>query len=53
MKTNLLKTKEGIIALGEGDIAGGNVLTAGLVKKEECILDSSFITWNEFNHNYA
>ena len=34
MKTNLLITKEGIIPLGEGDVAVGNVLTAGLLNKK-------------------
>lgn len=49
MKDNLLKTKDGIISLGEGDVAIGNVLTAGLLKKQSVMLISEEISWEEFD----
>lgn len=45
----LLKTKEGIIPLTNGDIAVGNVLTAGLLKKQAVKLISTPISWAEFD----
>ena len=44
-----LKTLPGTIVLGKGDVAVGNVLTAGLLKKDEFSLISSHITWKEFD----
>ena len=44
-----LETKPGTIVLKKGDIAVGNVLTAGLLKKEEYSLISSHISWEEFD----
>lgn len=50
MKTNLLITKEGIIPLGEGDVAVGNVLTAGLLnKKYDYYIVPKELTWDEFD----
>ena len=49
MAKELLKTKEGVIPLQKNDIAVGNVLTAGLLKKQACVLKSSPITWEEFD----
>ena len=45
----LLKTKEGVIPLKDGDIAVGNVLTAGLLKKQNCCIISTLISWEEFD----
>ena len=47
--SQLLITKEGIIPLGVNDVAVGNVLTGGLLKKQACIIESSIITWEEFD----
>ena len=44
-----LKTKEGIIPLKDGDVAVGNVLTAGLLKKQNCCIVSQLISWREFD----
>lgn len=49
MAKELLKTKEGVIPLKNGDIAVGNVLTAGLLKKQACVLKSQPISWEEFD----
>lgn len=47
--TQLLVTKEGIIPLNVGDVAVGNVLTGGLLKKQSCIIESDIISWSEFD----
>lgn len=50
MKQNLLITKSGTIHLGEGDIAVGNVLTAGLLEKDYGFyIVPSHMTWEEFD----
>ena len=50
MKQNLLITKSGTIHLGEGDIAVGNVLTAGLLEKDyDFYIVPSHMTWEEFD----
>lgn len=50
MKQNLLITKSGTIHLGEGDIAVGNVLTAGLLEKSyDFYIVPSHMTWEEFD----
>lgn len=48
-----LKTKEGIIPLKDGDVAVGNVLTAGLLKKQNCCVLSTLISWEEFDEYKA
>ena len=47
--SELLKTKEGVIPLTNGDVAIGNVLTAGLLKKQAVKLISTPISWEEFD----
>lgn len=50
MKKNLLITKSGTIHLGDGDIAVGNVLTAGLLDKDyDFYIVPSHMTWEEFD----
>ena len=47
---NLLITKSGTIHLGDGDIAVGNVLTAGLLDKDyDFYIVPSHMTWEEFD----
>lgn len=48
-----LKTKEGVIPLKNGDVAVGNVLTAGLLKKQNCCVLSTLISWEEFDEYKA
>lgn len=49
MTQQLLITKEGIVPLTVGDVAVGNVLTGGLLKKQSCIIESDIISWSEFD----
>ena len=53
-KKNLLITKSGTIHLGDGDIAVGNVLTAGLLEKDyDFYIVPSHMTWEEFDEYKA